>query len=417
MEKILKILIVDDDEVDRMAIVRSLVKAGVKVEIAETERAQEALALLRQKPFDCIFLDYRLPDGNGLEVLRDLHLSGINLPVIVLTGQGDEQIAVEIMKAGASDYLSKSRITPEILAKTLYSSIRVDRAEKEAKLANQLLRESNELLRRNNQELEQQRQQIELQNLQLQEAYRLKSEFLATISHELRTPMNAIMGFAQLLLRQYPDPLSSLQIDIVQRIFNNSQNLLSMINEVLDFSKIEAGQMTFSLSEFDVSALVQMTVEELRSLAQHKNLSLQTSIDIANPVIVSDSGFLRRILINLLSNAIKYTNSGEINIKVWDVSDEILGIAVKDTGIGIAEEHLSTIFEAFRQVDQTLTRDRGGTGLGLAIVNSLLKGIQGTIAVESKLGEGSIFTIQLPRSLRSKDETSEKDPASLLKNS
>jgi signal transduction histidine kinase len=188
------------------------------------------------------------------------------------------------------------------LAKTVYSAIRVHQAEQEEKLANQLLKESNELLRRNNKELEQQRQQIELQNLQLQEAYRLKSEFLATISHELRTPMNAIMGFAQLLLRQYPDPLTALQIDIVQRIFNNSQNLLSMINEVLDFSKIEAGQMAFSLTEFDISVLVQMTVEELRSLAHHKNLSLQTSIEVTEPILISDSNFLRRIVINLLSN-------------------------------------------------------------------------------------------------------------------
>lgn len=415
MEKILKILIVDDDEVDRMAIVRSLVKAGVKMEIAETDRGQEAISRLRQEPFDCIFLDYRLPDGNGLEVLQDLHLSGVNLPIIVLTGQGDEQIAVEIMKAGASDYLSKSRITPDSLAKTVYSAIRVHQAEQEAKLANQLLKESNELLRRNNKELEQQRQQIELQNLQLQEAYRLKSEFLATISHELRTPMNAIMGFAQLLLRQYPDPLTALQIDIVQRIFNNTQNLLSMINEVLDFSKIEAGQMAFSLTEFDISVLVQMTVEELRSLAHHKNLSLQTSIEVTEPILISDSNFLRRIVINLLSNAIKYTNNGEIIVKVWEISEDRVAIAVKDTGIGIPEEHLTTIFEAFRQVDQTLTRDRGGTGLGLAIVNSLLKSIRGTISVESKLGEGSIFTVELPRYLNPEEDTNDSHSSLVIR--
>lgn len=396
-EEVLKILVVDDDEVDRMAVHRALKKAGVQMEFSEAEEAHEAIALVSKASFDCIFLDYLLPDRDGLSLIRELQSLGVMVPTIILTGQGDEQIAVEMMKAGASDYLSKSRVSPEGLLKTLRSAIRIDRAEKEVALANKRLQESNQLLRQQNQELEKQRQQIQLQNLQLQEAYRLKSQFLATMSHELRTPMNAIMGFSQILLRQYPDPLTNKQLDIVQRVFNNSQNLLTMLDEVLDFSKLEAGQLQLAPSELDLAAFIPLTAEELRSLAMQKNLKLQVCVQLNDPVIFNDRISLRQILVNLLSNAIKFTDTGEVTVKVWEINPEQIAIAIEDTGIGIAPEHFGTIFEAFRQVDQTLTRKHPGTGLGLAITNSLVKMMNGTINVNSELGKGSIFQVEFPR--------------------
>ena len=146
-----------------------------------------------------------------------------------------------------------------------------------------------------------QQQQIKLQNIQLQKAYRLKSEFLATMSHELRTPMNAIMGFSQLLLRQYPDPLSSQQQNLVQRIFNNSKSLLDMINEMLDFSKIEAGKLKPTPQRFNLANLVDLTIEELRSLAVHKQLQLTAHIELEDPIAFQDYNLIKRILINLLS--------------------------------------------------------------------------------------------------------------------
>ncbi|OKH18386.1 hybrid sensor histidine kinase/response regulator [Hydrococcus rivularis NIES-593] len=399
MEDILKILVVDDDRVDRLAVRRSLQKAGIRVELSEASDARNAIALLQNTHFDCIFLDYLLPDRDGLGLIQELYSMGVKVPTIVLTGQGDEQIAVEMMKAGASDYLSKTRVSPETLAQTLRNAIRIDRAQKAAELANQRLKASNELLQHQNQELEKQRQQIQLQNLQLQEAYRLKSQFLATMSHELRTPLNAIMGFSQILLRQYPDPLTPQQTEIVQRIINNSQNLLILLNEVLDFSKLESGQLTLEPEEFNLAILVQITVEELRSLALQKQLSLQVDLNLKNPLVVNDQNSLRRILINLLSNAIKFTDSGSIWVKVWELNPDRVAIAVRDTGIGIASEHLETIFEAFRQVDGSLARQHEGSGLGLAITNSLVKMMQGTIAVESQVGKGSAFQVELPRQI------------------
>ncbi len=397
MEATLKILVVDDDEVDRMTVRRALKKAGLSAELTEAEDGAEAIARLQDRIFDTILLDYRLPDWDGLSIIKQIQNLNIKVPLIVFTGQGDEEIAVEIMKAGAADYLSKARISSETLPKAIRNAVRIHQAEMAAALATQRLRATNELLVLQNKELERQQQQIRLQNLQLQEAYRLKSQFLATMSHELRTPMNAIVGFSQLLLRQYPHPFTCEQVDIVQRIFNNSQNLLNMIEEILDFSKIEAGKLELNFHEFDLAQLVKLTVEELRSLAVQKKISLEVDIALTNTKVVQDLNCIKRVIINLVSNAIKFTEKGTVRIEVWEINPERVGIAVKDTGIGIASEDLDTIFQAFRQVDQSITRKYAGTGLGLAITDSLVKMMQGKIEVESQVGVGSVFHLEIPR--------------------
>ncbi|MBE9114893.1 PAS domain S-box protein [Lusitaniella coriacea LEGE 07157] len=247
-------------------------------------------------------------------------------------------------------------------------------------------------------ELAKQQRQIELQNLQLQEASRLKSQFLATMSHELRTPMNAIMGFSQMLQTQQYGELTQRQQDMVSRIFNNSQNLLMMLNEVLDFSKLEAGGIEPKPESFDLGKFLHLTVEELRSLADNKQLSLRVNLDLPHPIITSDQNCLRRVLVNLVSNAIKFTNTGGIKVSAKEMDNEQIVISVEDTGIGIDTQDLGTIFQAFRQVDQTLTRQHSGTGLGLAITKSLVEMIDGTIHVESQVGEGSVFRVRLPKS-------------------
>ena len=427
-EEQFSILLIDDDEVDRLTVKKALKKANFSAFITEAVNGQEAIAKLIQgniqpqinRPasnylvdvsaseqnseknnylnnFDLILLDYLLPDIDGLNLLAALKKIDFNLPVIVLTGQGDEQIAVEMMKSGAADYLLKGKIEPKTLSKAINNAIRINQAEQAVKLANQRLRASNELLLSKNLELERQQQQIKLQNIKLQESYNLKSDFLATMSHELRTPMNAIMGFSQLLLRQHTEPLSLQQQNLVERIFHNSNNLLNMINEMLDFSKIEAGKLELNPQRFDLKYLTRITVEELRSLAIEKQLSLVTDIQLEDNFIVQDANFVKRILINLLSNAIKFTESGQIMVQVKEIDKTKIAIAVSDTGVGVALEDQGKIFEAFRQADQSFTRQHSGTGLGLAITNSLIKMMGGKISLDSTLGQGSTFTVEIPR--------------------
>lgn len=396
MEEIYRVLVVDDDEVDRMAVRRALKTAGVQTELTEATTSAEAIATLQDNAFDCVFLDYRLPDKDGLALVQEIHQTGIKVPLVVLTGQGDEQIAVDLMKAGVSDYLSKSRISPEALARILRNSIRVFRAEKQAELANQRLQERNELLERQNQELERQRQQIQHQNLRLLEVSRLKSQFLATMSHELRTPLNAIIGFSQMLLRPSKGTLTSQQQDMVERILKNGKNLLTLLTDILDFSKVEAGRLDLKPEPFDLAELVHSTVEELRCLAEQKRLNLQVSMHLLDPLVVNDPNRLRQVLINLLSNAIEFTETGSVEVEVKG-DQEQLAIAVRDTGVGIAPEDLEQIFEPFRQLDQSSTRKHPGTGLGLAITDSLVRMMQGQISVDSQVGEGSVFHVQFPR--------------------
>ena len=425
-EEKFSILLVDDDEVDRLTVKRALRKAHFSASITEVTNGKEALAKLIssgnfcietlpnlqedssdtttvsgakhfQTDFDLILLDYLLPDIDGLNLLAKINELQVNLPLVVLTGQGDEQLAVEMMKSGAADYLSKGKIEPKTLVRSINNAIRVHQAEQAVTLANKRLRATNELLVLKNKELERQQSQIKLQNIKLQESYNLKSDFLATMSHELRTPMNAIMGFSQLLLRQHSDPLSVQQENLVNRIFHNSKNLLNMINEMLDFSKIEAGKLESHPQPFDLEHLTRITVEELRSLATKDQLQLVTEIELQNKFVVQDANFVKRCLINLLSNAIKFTASGEVRVRISEMGDTHFAISVSDTGVGIAPGDRDKIFEAFRQVDQSFTRPHSGTGLGLAITDSLVKMMGGKIGLQSESGKGSTFTLEIPR--------------------
>lgn len=265
--------------------------------------------------------------------------------------------------------------------------------------------------------------QIEAQNAQLLEATQLKSQFLANMSHELRTPMNAIIGFSQVLLRQRRDALSPSQIDMVERILRNGKNLLDLINDILDLSKIEAGKMEAHPEFFNLDELIHHTCESLQPLANSKALNFVFKNEIGTCAIYHDSIRIKQVITNLVSNAIKFTDHGEVcvELKYADTSTQIestssefidsssgeenqlspfatsnILISVKDTGIGIEQEFQRTIFEQFRQVDQSSTRKHGGTGLGLAITEQLVLLMGGTIYLESVVNQGSTFTVELP---------------------
>jgi signal transduction histidine kinase len=396
----LKVLIVDDDEVDRMAVRRSLNTSDINITLLEASDYLEAMDFLEDTSFDCVFLDYRLPGKDGLALVQEIRATGNKVPLVVLTGQGDEQIAVELMKAGASDYITKSRISSELLLKTIKNVIRIYKAESQIELFNKQLIETNEQLKRKNEELEEKQRQIHLQNIKLLEAAELKSKFLATMSHELRTPLNAIMAFSQMLIRKTKEKLSSSEADMLERVYNNGKNLLALINDILDLSKIEAGGLQLSPEEFDIAQLVKITTDELRALAEQKQISLNIFFNIQNSKIINDRTRVRQVLVNLISNAIKFTEIGGVTIKIHEVFPDRLVIAVKDTGIGIAPEDLGHIFEPFRQINQSNSRPYQGTGLGLAITDSLVKMMNGCICVQSELGKGSEFSFELPRSLQ-----------------
>lgn len=246
-------------------------------------------------------------------------------------------------------------------------------------------------------ELEQRNRQLEWQSAELEKASRLKSEFLAAMSHELRTPLNVIIGYSSLMRERIYGELSDAQDETLQKVYTTSQHLLALINDVLDLSKIEAGKMPLHLEEVDLAAVLAELSETIMPMVRKKHLVYETRFGDGVPRIRTDRTKLKQILLNLLSNAIKFTSTGSVTVRTTlsPVGSRVR-IEVTDTGIGIKSEHLDVIFEDFRQLDQSHTREYGGTGLGLSITKNLLALLGGTITVESRFSEGSRFTVELP---------------------
>ncbi len=226
-------------------------------------------------------------------------------------------------------------------------------------------------------------------------ASRLKSEFLSTMSHELRTPMNAIIGYAHLLLEGMAGDLTEAQAADVRHIAEGADRLLALIDDVLDLSRIEAGRVELALEQVPVPAVVEPVLASVAPQAAAKGLDLQVDIPADVPPVLADPLRLRQVLLNVVGNAVKFTPSGHVRISARAVGSDV-EIAVADTGIGIAPEALTHVFEEFRQADSSTTRRFGGTGLGLTIVRRLLDLHGGAIAVQSTPGAGSTFTIRLP---------------------
>jgi signal transduction histidine kinase len=230
---------------------------------------------------------------------------------------------------------------------------------------------------------------------EVEELSRAKSDFLAVMSHELRTPLTAILGYAELLLMGVPEPISTAAKSQVDRIDAAARHLLQLIEEILTFSRVDAGKEEVQLDPVELSELAREAVSFIQPLAEKKALAVNVRLPEQSMMTVTDRGKVRQILINLLSNAVKFTPAGEVRLEVVPQEDEAL-IQVRDTGIGIAPEHLGKVFEPFWQVRQSPTREIGGTGLGLSVSYRIAHLLGGDLRVESVPGQGSTFTLVLP---------------------
>jgi PAS domain S-box-containing protein len=229
------------------------------------------------------------------------------------------------------------------------------------------------------------------------EVERMKNTFLAIVSHELRTPLNAILGYAEMLKEAIYGPVNEKQFRASDRIMTNSHRLLDIVSDLLDQAQMEAGKLSLHIKPFRPAELIENTRVVMDRIAADKGLKLSCELDPTLPdLIQGDLARLQQILVNLINNAVKFTEKGSVQLSLLSSGKESWSMSVRDTGIGIPEDQLPTIFESFRQVDSTVTRKYGGFGLGLSIVKQLSDLMGGKIGVISKLGEGSTFTITLP---------------------
>ncbi len=360
------ILLVDDKDDNLTALEAMLQGPGIRFTKARSGR--EALRCMLKQEYSLILLDVQMPDVDGFETAKLIQQRerSRNTPIIFLTGTESAPTQAQIgYSYGAVDYMLKP-ISPEILRSKVAVFV-------------ELYRKSRIL---------------ERQSQELMQANRLKGEFLANMSHEIRTPMSGVIGLAELLLKT---KLDSDQQDLATLIRDSGLALLTIINDILDFSKIEAGKLNLDVHDFELTSIVEGTIELLHNAASEKGIYLKTEIESNIPnVLRGDSIRIRQVLINLLSNAIKFTSRGGISLKVSLVKQDTqcvtIKIAVTDTGIGLSERDKRLLFRPFTQVDGATTRRYGGTGLGLSITKRLVDMMNGSIDVDSVMGKGSTFT-------------------------
>jgi len=362
-----KILIVDDSPAFCSFAERLLLSQNYQVLVCHS--AMDAMVLIRKDPdITLTLIDYILPDMDGSQLIPRLRKSrsANSLPIIAISAFDEKNIAARMIKAGASDFLLKPVDHEELLLR-IRSSLR----------------------------LLDQFHFAEQARIEAQEANQAKSQFLSRISHEFRTPLNAIIGFSQLLSGD--DNLDKEQQECLGEINHASEHLLNLINEVLDLSHIESGKVKVLISAVKASDLVQEAGRMLINQAEERGvrLSLPDVIVDNRDLLVTDGGRIKQILINLISNGIKYNREGGSLVVSLDVVDGACVFSVKDTGLGIEEKRLETLFDPFTRAHSEKLKIEGN-GLGLSICKKLADLLGGEIRVQSILGEGSTFTLRLP---------------------
>ena len=369
------ILYVEDDEALARLLQRRLERQGLQV--ATVPSAEQALEELKNSTYDILLVDYILPTMDGLTLLDEVAQLINPPPAIILTAGGDERVAVAALEKGAADYAVKDPgqayfdLLPAIM-QAAYTKQRLQR------------------------EYETQHQELQAAKEKAETANQAKSNFLATMSHEMRTPLNVVIGLAHLLNKTERAPKEQ---EMVQTLLDNASLLLRLINDLLDITRIESGQIELENSQFTIASVLKDIQVMFVPQAQEKEVKFVVQDTTLGTAVLGDRTRVRQILMNLVGNAIKFTSNGEIKVNAACIeqdSDNLsFVIDVHDTGIGIPPEKLENIFDKFTQADETITRRFGGSGLGLSIAKAVAQKMKGDVLVESQVGSGSHFTVLL----------------------
>jgi signal transduction histidine kinase len=379
-----KVLLIEDNPADARLIARMLDDAGAKglaFELMWAEDLVSGVERLRTVGADVVLLDLGLPGSSGLETLHRLFAHGREVPtLVVLSGLTDEEIAVQALQSGAQDYLVKGQVDSATLMRAIRYAIGRTQAE-------EALRQAHAELKGRTAELVAAKERAEVAN-------RAKSAFLANMSHDLRTPLNGILGFAQIL--ELDKSLTAQQRTGIGIIRHSGEHLLTLINDILDLAKIESGKAELFPFDVELPCFLQVVADIIRVKAEQKPglaFVCQFADDLPRFVRV-DATRLRQVLLNLLDNAVKFTDRGQVIFQVGFMAPSTLRVEVRDTGPGMTPEQLRRIFNPFEQVGDARRRS-AGTGLGLATSREFVRLMGSDIEVQSHFGAGSSFVVEL----------------------
>lgn len=374
-----RLLVVDDDRRDRDLLDRHL--AGMKDLTFTTHAAANACAALAfaERPFDCALLDHNLPDMKGTDLIRKLRerAHDEHLPIILMTGHGDENLAAQALRRGASDYIPKDRINAASIERALTNAIHKANLHRAVDADRAKLEELNEQLEHRNREIQ---------------------SFYQSVSHELKTPLTAIREFTALMLDGVGGPMTAEQNEFMVTSLSCCDRLTRLVNDLFDTARIESGKLDIDRRELDLADTVQQAMRTLDRRRTDAEIVWSCDIESNLPQVLADAFRVAQVLDNLLSNAIKFTPpQGHIHIRaVSDTERGALRVSVEDTGRGIADTDVRRIFDRMYQTCEGDAIHHAGLGIGLYLSANIVRAHGGEIWAESELGRGTTFHFTLP---------------------
>lgn len=354
-----KVLLVEDNEYDETAFRRMVKQRDLNYTIVSAATGSEGLSALEQDKFEIILLDFLLIDMDGLEFLKEIRNKGIDTPVVFLTGQGSEKVAVAAMKLGAYDYLTKMSDMSHLaqLPATVTQAIDQYRLRKE-------------------------REQIE----------QMRSDFIAMLTHDLKNPLSTIISAAEFLSQS--EGLIERQMRMVTLIEGASKDMLGLVENFLLVSKIEAGKLEQTYEPININEVLLRVFNMNKLHTENKGLRFELDLTPNMPLLDCNATQMFRVFTNLVGNAVKFTSSGhEVRI-ISEADEREIRVMVKDEGSGISADLLPYVFDKYKR---SVTDDNPkGIGLGLYIVKMIVESLDGTVSVQSEVGKGTTFTVTLP---------------------